>query len=148
MSDVVFQVRERARGNVTTPMMLWATVMAAVLFLGEAHLGSRTATVWTGIVATALFGIYLGWRRRGAAVFVAPLVSWLFAWLPLWIAAMIHDGFFKGFFVGLFLITIGWIGIGFLEFFGLGAVTFVVRVFRGPGDTRGPDVIIFGPDGL
>jgi uncharacterized membrane protein len=67
MSGVVFQVRERARGNVTTPMMLWATVMAAVLFLYEAKLGSRTGTVWTGIVATALFGVYLGWRRRGSS---------------------------------------------------------------------------------
>jgi hypothetical protein len=144
---MVFQVRERARGNVTTPMMLWATVMAVVIFLSEANWGSRTSVVWTGVIATVLLGIYLGWRRRGAAVFIAPMVSWLFAWLPLWIAAMIREGFFKGIFVGLFLITIGWIGIGFLEFFGLGIVTFLVRLFRGPSPTGGPDVIIFGPDG-
>ena len=144
---MVFQVRERARGNVTSPMMLWATVMAVVIFIIEANRNKQPDAVWAGIIATALFGIYLGWRRRGAAVFIAPLVSWLFAWIPLWIAAMIHHGFVKGLFVGLFLVTIGWIGIGFLEFFGLGIVTFVVRIFRGPSNTRGPDVVVFGPDG-
>ena len=144
---MVFQVRERARGNVTTPMMLWASVMAVVIFLREAQWGSGTSDVWAGVIATVLLGVYLGWRRRGAAVFIAPMVSWLFAWLPLWVAAMIHNGFFKGFFVGLFLITVGWIGIGLLEFFGLGAVTFLVRIFRGPSSSSGPDVIIFGPDG-
>jgi hypothetical protein len=144
---MVFQVRERARGNVTAPMMLWATVMAVVIFLSEAHWGSRSDVIWTGVGATVLLGVYLGWRRRGAAVFIAPMVSWLFAWIPLWIAAMIHDGFFKGIFVGLFLITIGWIAIGFLEFFGLGIVTFAVRLFRGPSNSSGPDVVIFGPDG-
>ncbi len=147
MSGMVFQVRERARGNVTTPMMLWAVVMAVVIFIREAHRGPQSGALWAGVIATALLGIYLGWRRRGAAVFIAPIVSWLFAWFPLWIAAMIHDGFIKGLFVGLFLITIGWIGIGFLEFFGLGIVTFVVRSFRGPSNSSGPDVIIFGPDG-
>src|ERR1019366_10640497 len=81
------------------------------------------------------------------SVFIAPMVSWLFAWLPLWIAAMIHDGFFKGFFVGLFLVTIGWIGIGFFEVFGLGVVTFVGGLFSGPSNSSGPDVVIFGPDG-
>ena len=144
---MVFQVRERARGNVTAPMMLWATVMAVVIFIIEANRNKQPDAVWAGVIATALFGIYLGWRRRGAAVFIAPLVSWLFAWIPLWIAAIIHHGFIKGLFVGLFLVTIGWIGIGFLEFFGLGIVTFVVRLFRGPSNSSGPDVIIFGPDG-
>ena len=148
MSGMVFRVRERARGNVTAPMMLWATVMAVVIFIVEANRNKQPDAVWAGVIATALFGIYLGWRRRGAAVFVAPLVSWLFAWIPLWMAAMIHHGFIKGLFVGLFLVTVGWIGIGFLEFFGLGIVTFVVRIFRGPSNTRGPDVVVFGPDGL
>ena len=145
---MVFQVRERARGNVTAPMMLWASVMAVVIFVVEANRNKQPDAIWAGVIATALFGIYLGWRRRGAAVFIAPLVSWIFAWVPLWIAAMIHHGFVKGLFVGLFLVTIGWIGIGFLEFFGLGIVTFVVRIFRGPSNTRGPDVVVFGPDGF
>ena len=148
MSGMVFQVRERARGNVTAPMMLWASVMAVVIFVVEANRNKQPDAIWAGVIATALFGIYLGWRRRGAAVFIAPLVSWIFAWVPLWIAAMIHHGFVKGLFVGLFLVTIGWIGIGFLEFFGLGIVTFVVRIFRGPSNTRGPDVVVFGPDGF
>jgi hypothetical protein len=145
---MVFQVRERARGNVTAPMMIWATLMAVVIFIVEANLSRQSDAIWAGIIATALFGIYLGWRRRGAAVFIAPFVSWIFAWIPLWIAAMIHHGFIKGLFVGLFLVTIGWIGIGFLEFFGLGIVTFLVRIFRGPSNTRGPDVVVFGPDGF
>jgi hypothetical protein len=139
MPGVVFQVRERSKGNVGTSMMLWATAMAVVLFLFEAQLANRGDTAWAGILATALFGFYLGWRRRAAAVFIAPIISWLFA-------AMIHEGFFKGLFWGLFLITIGWLVIGFVEFAWLGAVTFLVRSFRGPGAGGEPKVIIFGPD--
>jgi hypothetical protein len=147
MSGVVFQVRERAKGSVTTSMVLWATVMAAVLFLLESRLAPQSTTAWVGVGATALFGIYLGWRRRADAVFVAPFVSWLFAWFPLWIAAMIHEGVLRGLLWGLFLITIGWIAIGFGEFVWLGAVAFLVRTFRGPSG-REPDVVIFGPDDL
>jgi hypothetical protein len=148
MSGVVFQVRERARGNVTTPMVLWATLMAAVLFLLESRLAPQATTAWVGVGATALFGVYLGWRRRVAAVFVAPFVSWLFAWFPLWVAAVIHEGILRGFLWGLFLITIGWIAIGFGEFVWLGAVAFFVRLFRGSSGRGEPDVVIFGPDGL
>ena len=50
------------------------------------------------------------------------MVSWSFAWLPLWIAAMIRHGVLKGLFVGFFLITVGWLLIGTLEFLALGAV--------------------------
>ena len=128
-------------------MILWAIVIAVVLFLAEARIGSRSTETWIGAGVTALFGIYLGWRRRSAAVFVAPMVSWLFAWFPLWIAAMIQDGFIKGLFKGLFLITIGWIAIGGIEFLWLGAVAFFVRILRGSGGRRGPDVVIFGPNG-
>ena len=145
VSGVVFQVRERARGNVTTPMVLWAGSMAIVLFVLESHLAPRAATAWCGVVVTALLGIYLGVRRRAAAVFVAPMVSWLFAWLPLWVAAMIHDGFFAGLFRGLFLITFGWIAIGFAEFVWLALVAFIVRLLRGPRRRGEADVIVFGP---
>jgi len=82
VTGVVFQVRERSRGNVTFSMMLWATAMAAVLFLFESRLADRADTAWAGVGVTALFGVYLGWRRRAAAVFIAPFVSWLFAWFP------------------------------------------------------------------
>ena len=88
MTGVVFQVRERSRGNVTFSMMLWATAMAAVLFLFESRLADRADTAWAGVGVTALFGVYLGWRRRAAAVFIAPFVSWLFAWFPL--LSLIH----------------------------------------------------------
>lgn len=125
-------------------MTLWAILMAVVLFLGEARIGSSTGAYWTGIAATALLGAYLGWRRRVAAVFVAPIVSWLFAWFPLVVAAMIHDGVLSGFFVGLFLITIGWIGIGLIEMVWMGMVALLVRMLRGRG--RGPEVVIYGPE--
>ena len=126
-------------------MVLWAIVMTAVIFLLEARYGSATTVTWFGVGATVLLGIYLGWRRRPAAVFIAPLISWLFAWPFLWVAALIHDGFIKGLFVGLFLVTIGWIGIGLTEFVLLGLVTFVVRALRGSGTRGESDVVIVGP---
>ena len=127
-------------------MMLWATARAAVRFLFESRRANPTDTVWAGIGATALFGVYLGWRRRAAAVFIAPFVSWLFAWFPLWVAAMIHEGALKGLFWGLFLVTVGWVLIGFAEFAWLGAVTFLVRSLRGPTGRGDAKVGIFGPD--
>lgn len=126
-------------------MVLWAMVMAVVLFLLESHLGSRANALWAGVAATALFGAYLGWRRRAAAVFIAPLVSWVFAWPFVWLGSMIHDGFFHGFFGGLFTITFGWLAIGFCELVWLAAVAFLVRLLRGPPDRGEPDVVIFGP---
>ena len=146
MSFVV-QVRQRARGNVSAAMVVWSIVMTVVLAVWEISPSADARAALWGVVATALFGVYLGWRRRGAAVFVAPLVSWSFAWLPLWISAMVRHGFIKGLFVGLFLVTVGWIVIGTLEFISLGAVTLLVRSVRGSGPRVGEgDVIIFGPD--
>ena len=146
MSFVV-QVRQRARGNVSAAMVAWSIVMTVVLAVWEVSPSADGRAALWGVVATALFGVYLGWRRRGAAVFVAPLVSWSFAWLPLWISAMVRHGFIKGLFVGLFLVTVGWIVIGTLEFISLGAVTLLVRSVRGSGPRVGEgDVIIFGPD--
>jgi len=145
VSEFVVQVRQRARGNVTVPMLVWATVMSVAIFLFESRWSSASTATWVALIATALFGAYLGWQRRAAAVLVAPLVSWFFAWPLLWIAAMIHDGFVKGLFVGLFLVTVGWIGIGFTEFVGLGLVTLLVRTMRGTHGP-GPDVVIIRPD--
>jgi hypothetical protein len=146
MNGVVFQARERTRGNVTAPMMLWAIVMAAVLFLYEARYGSRSTVTWVGVLATVMLGVYLGWRRRVAAVLIAPLVSWLFAWFPLWVAAMIHDGVLRGLFAGLFLITVGWIGIGLVEMVWLAVVALLVRMLRGRHGRSEPSVVIYGPD--
>jgi hypothetical protein len=117
--------------------------MAVVIFCLEARVGSAHTVGLVGLVVTALFGALLGWRRRVAAVFVAPFVSWLWAWFPLWIAAMIHDGFFGGIAIGFFLVTIGWLGIGLAEVAVLGFFAFIVRALRGGGDS---DVIVFGPD--
>lgn len=145
MSFVV-QVRQRARGNVSVAMVAWAVVMTVVVAAWEISPSDDGRAVLGGVAATVLFGVYLGWRRHAAAVFVAPLVSWSFAWLPLWISAMVRHGFLKGIFVGLFLITVGWIVIGTLEFVSLGAVTLMVRRVRGRGPHTGGDgVIIFGP---
>src|SRR5580693_5614662 len=116
MGAVFVQVKSRARGNVTATMILWAIVMAVVIFMIEASHGAHHDAFWVGFGATAAFGLYLGLRRRIAAAFVAPMVSWSFAWIPLWIAAMVRDGFWKGLVVGLFWVTIGWIMIGGLEF--------------------------------
>ena len=146
MSGVVFQVRERSRGHVTKPLMLWAGVMAVVLFMLESRVGPQGRAAWLGVLASVALGLYLGWQRRLGAILVAPLVSWLFAWFPLVIAAMIHDGVAKGFFVALFLVTFGWVGIGLMELVGLGAVAFAVSLVRGSGPPREPDVVIFGPD--
>jgi hypothetical protein len=147
MNTVTVQIRERARGNVTIPMVVWAIVMALTLFMLEARLGSRSLFWAIGIGSTAVFGAYLGLRRRTAAAFVAPLVSWLVAWFPLVIAAMIHDGSLKGLFVGAFLITIGWIGIGLLEFLWLFLVASFFRKLRGSSIREEPDVMVFGPQG-
>ncbi len=145
MSEVAVGWRQRARGNVTGAMILWALVMAVVIFLDESRWTSTGTTTWAGVGAVVLFGLYLGWRRRAAAVLVAPFVSWFFAWPLLWAAAMIHDGVVKGFFIGLFLVTVGWLGIGLAEFLGLGVVAVLVRWARGAG-RRGPDVVIIRPD--
>ena len=148
MSFVV-QVRQRARGNVSAAMIVWSLVMAVILVVWELDPADDGRAVLGGLLATALLGVYLGWRRRGAAVFVAPMVSWSFAWAPLWIAAMIRHGFFKGLFVGLFLVTVGWIVIGAMEFVSLGAVTLLVRRARGAGPrTDDDEVTIFGPHDL
>jgi hypothetical protein len=147
MNTVSGRIRERARGNASFPMTLWAFAMAVTLFMLEARIGPRPALWLIGIGSTVLFGAYLGLRRRIAAAFIAPLVSWIVAWFPLVIAAMIHDGFFQGLVVGIFLITIGWIGIALLEFLGLFLVASLFRMLRGFSKREEPDVIVFGPQG-
>jgi hypothetical protein len=128
-------------------MIIWAILMAVVIFVAEAHHGAHHGDYWIGFGATALFGVYLGLRRRVAASLVAPFVSWMVAWVPLWIAAMIRDGFVKGLAVGLFWVTIGWIFIGVLEFVTLFVIGSFVRLVRGSSGSRPGDVIVFGPGG-
>src|SRR5580693_5246287 len=110
---MVFTIRQRTRGNVSTPVVLWAIAMTVVLFI-EIVSPSATVTV-VGFALTALLGALLGWRRRMGTVIVAPFVNWLFAWFPMEIASMIHFGILKGFLLGLVIITFGWIAIGFVE---------------------------------
>jgi len=143
----VIQIRQRARGNATRGMVAWALVMTVVMCAWEVSPAWDGRAVVGGAVATALFGAYLGWQRRAAAVFVAPLVSWGVAWLPLWISAVVRHGFVKGVFVGFFLVTVGWLLVGAMEFATLGAAALAVRSFRGggPRDLE-PDVVVFGPD--
>lgn len=142
MSSVVIQFRERAKGNVSTLMVLWALAMTVVLFMEVVAPSARVTTV--GFAVSAVLGIYLGWRRRVAAVVIAPFVSWLFAWFPMEVACMIHFGILKGFLVGLLTITFGWVGIGFVEFVWVGMVAILVRALR--GGPRSPDVVIINPD--
>ena len=145
MNPVFIQVKSRARGNVTAPMIIWAIVMAVVIFMVEASHGAHHDALWVGFGATALFALYLGLRRRVAASFIAPLVSWTVAWVPLWIAAMVRDGFLKGLIVGFFWITIGWVLIGGLEFATLFIVGSFMRLLRGSSGPRERDVIVYGP---
>ena len=140
---MVIQFRERAKGNVSAPMVLWAIVMMVVFFMGVVAPSAGVTT--TGFAVSAVLGIYLGWRRRVAAVMIAPFVSWLFAWFPMEIACMIHFGILKGFLIGLLTITFGWIGIAFVEVVWLGMVAILVRALR--GGPRSPDVVIIDPDG-
>jgi hypothetical protein len=139
---VFVEVRRRSRGQVSGAMTVWAILMAVVIFCLEARVGRADVTGWIGVGVSVLFGALLGWRRRVAAVLVAPFVSWLWAWFPLWIAAMIHDGFFGGLAIGFFLVTVGWIGIGLLEAAVVGIVALVVRSLHGRNDG---DVVVFGP---
>jgi len=147
VNPVFIQVKNRARGNVTAPMIIWSVAMAVVIFMVEASHGAHHEALWVGFGATVLLGAYLGLRRRVAASFIAPLVSWTVAWVPLWIAAMIRDGFLKGLVVGFFWITIGWVLIGGLEFVTLFIVGSFLRLLRGSSGTRERDVIVYGPGG-
>jgi hypothetical protein len=147
VSAVFIQVKNRARGNVTSPMIVWSVLMAVVIFMVEASHGAHHDALWVGFGATVLFGVYLGLRRRVAAAFVAPFVSWMVAWIPLWIAAMVRDGFLKGLVVGLFWVTFGWVLIGALEFATLFIVGSFMRLLHGSSGPRDRDVIVYGPGG-
>lgn len=140
--NAVFVYRERAKGNVSFPMVVWALAMTVILFMAIVT-PSATVTI-TGFALTGLLGIVLGWRRRFGAVIAAPFVSWLFAWLPMEIASMIHFGIVEGFFLGLLIITFGWIGIGFIEFASLAIISLLVRSLR--GTPRDEPVVIIDPD--
>lgn len=129
MNGVVITVRDRTRGGVSVPIVLWSLAMAVVLVL-EVVAPSATVT-WMGFIVSALLGIYLGVRGRVGTVLVAPVVSWMFAALPLVIACMVHFGVLKGFFLGLLLVSFGWIGIGFCEVVWLGMVALVARALTG-----------------
>jgi hypothetical protein len=139
--NVVFTVRERARGNVSTPVILWAIAMTVVLFVEVVN--SSTLVTVSGFVITALLGALLGWRRRMGTVIAAPFIGWLFAWFPMEIACMIHFGILKGFLLGLLVITFGWMGIGFVELACLAMAAIVVRSLRGALDDR---VVIIDPE--
>ena len=145
MSFVV-QWRQRARNHVSSAMVAWSLVMTVVLITWEVSPSSQGRAWAAGFAATVVFGAYLGWLRRGAAVFVAPLINWAFAWLPLWLAAMFRHGLIKGLVVGFVLVTVGWLIIGTLELITLGCVTWFVRRLRGrrrrPIDSG---VSVFGP---
>lgn len=127
-------------------MVLWALAMTVVLVVWEVQRSSRADIDLAGAAVTLAMGFFLGWRRRGATVFFAPVVSWLFAWLPVWIAAMVRHGFLKGLVYGLLLVTVGWLAIGFGEFVVMGAGVLLARALRGTRPPHDDDVVIFGPN--
>jgi hypothetical protein len=140
--SVVFSIRQRARGNVSTPVVLWSIAMTVVLVY-EIVSPSATVTI-VGFALTALLGVLLGWRRRMGTVVVAPVINWLFAWFPMEIASMVHFGVLKGFLLGLLIITFGWIGIGFVEVAWLAMVAALVRSLR--AGTTHDRVIVLDPE--
>jgi hypothetical protein len=140
MNGVVFTVRSRAKGKVSTPMVLWALAMTVILFIDVVSPSSTDTVVGFGI--SAILGAYLGWQRRMGAVIAAPFVNWLFAWFPMEIACMIHFGVLKGFLLGLLVITFGWIGIGFVEFAWISMVAALARSIHGPSSREDDDAVI------
>lgn len=142
MNQVVISFRQRARGGASAPMFLWSLVMAVVLVSYEVERHGRGGVVAVGVVATALFGAVLGWRRRTGLVVVAPFFSWLVAWFPLVIASMVRHGFVGGLVIGFVTVTLGWFVIGGLELLELVLVASLVARLRGGS---GPDVVVFGP---
>lgn len=127
---IFVRVRENARGSAGRAIVLWSVAMAVSVFCVRANYSVRPFEL-VAVTSTVLLGAYLGWHRRTGVVFAAPFVSWLFAWVPLIIAEMIRDGFFKGFFVGLLFATVGWVAIGFVEFFALLVVAVPFRLLTG-----------------
>ena len=142
MSQYVIEFRQRARGGASAPMFVWSLVMAVVLvtYVLARHGGGGSLAV--GVIATALFGAVLGWRRRTALAVVAPFFSWLVAWIPLVVASMVRHGIVAGLVLGFVTVTFGWLVIGGLELAELVIVASLVSRLRGGSD---PDVVVFGP---
>jgi len=113
-------------------MIIWAILMAVVIFMVEASHGAHHDALWVGFGATALFGVYLGLRRRVAAA-SSPLRQLDGRLGTLWIAAMVRDGFFKGLAVG-FSGDDRLVIIGGLEFATLFIVGSFIRLLRGSSD--------------
>ena len=126
-SPIVVRVRETSRGSAGVAIVVWSIVMAAAIFGVRANM-ARHLFELIGVVDTFMLGAYLGWRRRLAAVFFAPLVSWMFAWFPLIVAEIIREGFFRGVVWGVLMSTVGWIGIGFVEFVAISAIALPFRL--------------------
>jgi hypothetical protein len=144
MSTFIYRVGTKTRSNASLPMTLWALAMSVILTMGV--VGEKNLSLWLGAGVTSALGVWLGSRGKFGPVFFAPLVSWLFAWPLMWIAAMVHYGIAAGFFVGLFLVTIGFLGLGFVEFAWLFLITaLVAKIFtRSAHD----EIIILAPDEL
>jgi hypothetical protein len=142
-SPIIVRVRETTRGSAGAALVMWAIVMAAAIFGVRANM-ARGLFELIGVIDTFLFGAYLGWRRRMGVLFFAPLVSWMFAWFPLIVGEIIRDGFFRGVVWGILIATVGWIGIGFVEFVALAAIALPFRLVSGMMHHE-PPVVIEGP---
>jgi hypothetical protein len=144
MSTFIYRVGTKTRSNASLPMTLWALAMAVILTIGV--VGDKNLSLWLGAGSTSALGLWLGTKGKFGPVFFAPLVSWFFAWPLMWIGAMVHYGIVAGFFVGLFLITIGFLGLGFVEFAFLFLVTVIVaKLFS---QKSHDEIIILDPDEL
>ena len=145
---MIIDMQRKARGNVTIGMVVWSLLMAADLFMiiimGH-KLGTQNVFGLIGIGICVLFGFFLGWQRRSAALFAAPMVSWFFGWFPVLIASMIYWGVITGFLLGMLIDTFGWFLVAFMQILLLGAGAIVARLFR--GGQKADSVIIIDPKG-
>jgi len=142
VNEVFVRFERHARRGASAPMFLWSLAMAVVLVSYEVTRHGRGGIVVVGVIATALFGVILGWRGRSALAVVAPFFSWLVAWFPLVIAAMVRHGVLAGLVIGILSVTLGWVVIGGLEMLELLLVARLVARLRGE---RSPEVVVYGP---
>lgn len=144
---MIIDMQRKARGNVTIGMVVWSLLMAAdffmIIVLGH-KLGTQNVFGLIGIALCILFGFFLGWQRRSAALFAAPMVSWFFGWFPILVASMIYWGVIKGFLLGMLIDTFGWFVVGSVQILLLGIGAIVGRIIHGGAPTV--EVTIKGPN--
>lgn len=140
--NVVVHLSQRTRAHVSKPLILWAAVVAICLSVG---VGATTSgPIDVALLATLLFGVYLGARGRRAVIVVAPLVSWVVALGPLLVASLVHYGPLSGLLHGLVLVSVGWIVVAGVEVVVLSVGGWCGAAWRRARDRN--DVVVISPE--